>query len=133
MTSTIVVGYIPTPQGDAALQRAIQEARVHDAELVVVNSTKRDAYIDENFVGEDHWSTLDTRVAEAGVKHRMVQPEEGYDAADLILEACRRNEADLVVIGLRKRSAVGKLLLGSTAQRVLMQAECDILAVRATA
>lgn len=131
MTSTIVVGYIPTPQGENALERAIEHATAHDAELVVVNSSRRDSYIDENLIDAPDWTSLEARIAQTGVTHRMVQPEEGYDAAELILEACRRNNADLVVIGLRKRSTVGKLLLGSTAQRVLMQADCDVLTVRA--
>lgn len=127
--STIVVGYIPTPQGEAALERAIEEAKAHGARLIVVNSSKRDAYVDATFVDDERWKSLEGRLND--MDHLMVQPESGYDPADLLLESCQNHEADLVVIGLPKRSKVGKLLLGSTAQRVLMQAECDILSVRA--
>lgn len=129
MASTIVVGYIPTPQGEAAFQRAAEEAKVHKARLIVVNSSKRDAYIDVKYADDERWKDLEEHLK--GIDHIMVQPEAGHDAADLLLDSCREYQADLVVIGLPKRSKVGKLLLGSTAQRVLMQAECDILSVRA--
>jgi len=55
----------------------------------------------------------------------------GRDAADEVLQAAEDARADLVVIGLRHRSPVGKLLLGSTAQRVLLDARCPVLAVKA--
>ena len=40
-------------------------------------------------------------------------------------------DADLIVIGLRKRSQVGKLVMGSNAQEILMAAACPVLAVKA--
>lgn len=129
MASTIVVGYIPTPQGEAAFQRALEEAKVHGARLVVVNASKRDSYIDVRVADDQSWKDIEGQLE--GMDYLMVQPEAGHDAADLLLDSCRKHEADLVVIGLPRRSKVGKLLLGSTAQRILMQAECDILSVRA--
>jgi nucleotide-binding universal stress UspA family protein len=39
--------------------------------------------------------------------------------------------AELLVIGIRRRSPVGKLVLGSNAQDILLRAECAVLAVKA--
>ncbi len=36
--ATVVVGYVPKPEGEAALDRAIEEAQLRDAELIVVHS-----------------------------------------------------------------------------------------------
>jgi nucleotide-binding universal stress UspA family protein len=51
-------------------------------------------------------------------------------AADL-LRTAERKGVDLVVIGLAKRSRVGKALMGSDAQRVLLGASCPVLVTRA--
>lgn len=52
------------------------------------------------------------------------------DLADDLVGAAERSSADLIVIGLRRRSPVGKLILGSNAQRILLDAPCPVLAVK---
>jgi nucleotide-binding universal stress UspA family protein len=55
----------------------------------------------------------------------------GDEPADVIVSQAEQQNARLIVIGLRRRSPVGKLLLGSTAQAVLFNAPCPVLSVRA--
>ena len=62
--------------------------------------------------------------------HTVVHAMRGLDASEEILAVAREHRAELVVIGLRRRSPVGKLLMGSTAQRVLLDAHCPVLAVK---
>lgn len=133
MSPVIVVGYIPTREGEAALQKALEEAAMRKGELLVVNSSQGDSYVDSRLVQSEDWKSLQDRLSSSGVAHQVLQPEKGHEAAENILEICRQHRADLVVIGLRRRSAVGKLLLGSTAQRILLHAECPVLTVRASA
>jgi nucleotide-binding universal stress UspA family protein len=128
---SVVVGYIPTPEGEAALERAIHEAKTGPNTLVVINSSRADAYVDQRFVHANEAEALTRRLEAAGVEHMLLQPLGGHDAADEVLEAATAHRADLIVIGLRKRTPVGKLILGSTAQRILLQAECPVLAVKA--
>ena len=128
---SIVVGYIPTPEGEAAFERAIEEAHSGGMLLVVVNSSRGDALVDRKFVQQDDADGLVRRLEAEGVEHLLLQPLRGHDPAEEVLEAAREHRAELVVIGLRKRSPVGKLILGSTAQRILLQAEAPVLAVKA--
>jgi nucleotide-binding universal stress UspA family protein len=128
----IVVGYAPGPIGDAALARAVAEARLRDGRLVVVNSSRGDAAVDNRYLQEDQVRELEGRLDDAGVPWALHQPVRGRDAAEEVVQAAEESRADLVVIGLRHRSPVGKLLLGSTAQRVLLDARCPVLAVKAS-
>jgi nucleotide-binding universal stress UspA family protein len=52
------------------------------------------------------------------------------DAADDLIQVARDHAADLVVIGVRRRTPTGKLILGSQAQRILLDAPCAVLAVK---
>lgn len=128
---SIIVGYVPTPEGEAALGHAVTEARKNQALLVVVNSSRGDAIVDKRYVQEDDISTLEERLGKEGIEHLILQPVRGNDAASEVLQAAEEHRADLIVIGLRKRTPVGKLIMGSTAQQILLEADCPILAVKA--
>jgi len=54
----------------------------------------------------------------------------GADTADALIDVARETGAEVVVIGLRRRTAVGKLVLGSTSSRLLLGLECPVLAVK---
>lgn len=127
---TVVVGYVPTTEGEAALSHAVEEARTRRARLLVVNTSRGDALVDERYADDDQLEQLRTRLDEAEVEHEVVRSMRGRDAHDEILGVARERRADLVVIGLRRRTAVGKLLLGSNAQRILLEADCPVLAVK---
>jgi len=128
---SIVVGYVPTPEGNAALDCAIGEARKNDTLLVVINSSKGDALVDNRYAGEPEMNGIDQRLDTEGVRHVILHPVRGHDATTEVLDAAGEHEAELIVIGLRRRSPVGKLFLGSTAQRILLEADCPVLAVKA--
>ncbi len=128
---TIVVGYIPNELGAAAVRAAIDEARLRGAFLYVVNTSRGDAYVDHNLAEPDQLSEVDRMLTESGVPHQVVQRVGLGEPADEILDAVRETGAGLVVVGVRRRTPVGKLLLGSTAQRILLDAPCPVLAVKA--
>lgn len=127
----IVVGYVPKPEGQAALQRAIDEALLRNARLVVLNSSKGDAYVDPSFASGQDLEIVKSQLAGAGVEHELRQSVRGKDPADAVVEVAEETGADLIVIGMRRRSPVGKLVMGSTAQRILLDAPCPVLAVKA--
>ena len=128
---TIVVGYVPTPEGEAALTQAITEARNRNSKLLVINSSRGDAPVDNRFAQEGDIHGIEERLATQGINHEIKQPVRGHDAAAEVLDAAEEQDAELIVIGLRRRTPVGKLIMGSTSQRILLEADCPVLAVKA--
>ncbi|WP_375429794.1 universal stress protein [uncultured Friedmanniella sp.] len=126
----IVTGYIPTPEGIAAVDYAIEQAKGAGAVLTVVNTGKAGDYSDPVFASGPDLDALAAQLDAAGVTHTIVQPTDGSTADESILAAAREVGADLIVIGIRRRSAVGKLITGSTAQAVLLGADCPVVAVK---
>jgi nucleotide-binding universal stress UspA family protein len=116
----IVVGYSAKPEGRAALKRALSEARLRSAALVVVDTSP-----------DVDASDLAAELAASGVTYEIRAPADVDDSAEELIRIAETNDADFIVIGLRRRSPVGKLLLGSNAQRVLLDAACPVLAVKA--
>lgn len=127
---TVLLGYIPNELGDRALDHAVEEVRLREDHLVLLNVARGDAPLESRRLYDQQRHALDERLTASGVPFEVravVQPEEPWEA---LVGAAHDVGADLVVIGLRHRSPVGKLLLGSTAQHVLLRAPCDVLCVK---
>ena len=129
---TIVVGYVPTPEGEAALTAAITEARLPRG------AAARRQQLARRLPGRQPRSpprtrstTVRARLDEAGVVYEIDQLVRGHEASEELVEAADRVKASLIVIGLRRRTPTGKLITGSQAQRILLDANCPVLAVKA--
>lgn len=129
---TVVVGHVATPEGEAALARSVEEATLRQARLVVVISHRGGPDLDESEARE-----LEAREAEVvarleptGLDFDVRRLVRGFEPAEDLIGIAEATEAELIVIGLRRRSPVGKLLLGSNAQRILLDAPCAVLAVK---
>jgi nucleotide-binding universal stress UspA family protein len=129
----IVVGYVPKPEGHAALRLAAEEAKLREASLVVVNSSRGGREFDgaDEVRIEHELDEVRSQLTAAGVRHEVRQLVRGMDAAEDLIKVAEEVRADVIIIGLRRRSPVGKLILGSNAQRILLDAPCPVLAVKA--
>jgi nucleotide-binding universal stress UspA family protein len=127
----IIVGYVPTPEGLAAVDYAVATAKKEGATLTVLNTGKDGNYADPVFASQPDLDALQAELQQAGIAHEIRQPLDGKPAADSILAAVTELSADLLVIGMRRRSPVGKLLFGSTAQQLLLDADCPVVAIKA--
>lgn len=128
---TVVVGLVPTPEGVAALRAAITEARRRSQPLVVVNASRGDRAIDRGLLDDDAWARTRADLDASGIPFEVRQPVEARPIAESLVSTAEEVGAELIVIGIRRRSPVGKLLLGSTASSVLLEASCPVLAVKA--
>jgi nucleotide-binding universal stress UspA family protein len=98
----------------------LSEAKLRGAALVVVDTSP-----------EVETDNLAAELGASGVSYEIRTPADVHDSAEELIRIAETTAADFIVIGLRRRSPVGKLLLGSNAQRVLLDAACPVLAVKA--
>jgi nucleotide-binding universal stress UspA family protein len=131
--AAIIVGYVPKAEGKAALRRAAEEAKLRGSRLVVINSAHggRDFDSEEEIRSEVELDAVRKNLADAGIAAEVRQLVRGQDVAEDLIAVAEEEGADLIVIGLRRRTPVGKLILGSNAQRILLDAPCPVLAVKA--
>jgi len=127
---TVLIGYVPTPEGEAALELGLREAGLRGTDVVVVNAGRRGQTVDADVADDEGLAAVRERAAVAGVVARVEQPQHGADLAETFEDLVEATGADLVVIGLRRRSPVGKLLLGSDAQRILLHSSVPVLAAK---
>lgn len=130
---TIIIGWVPRPEGDAALDRAIEEATLRSEQLVVLNASSGASYNDVNYATEEQLASVQDRLDAAGIDYDLRQMLRGKEPSDEVIDVAASLDASMVVIGLRHRSSVGKFLMGSSAQEILMGVHCPVLAVPANA
>lgn len=129
---TVAVAHQVSATSRQALAQAVQEARFRATDLAVlhvvdsIDPDREEAYRlgvsdeIEKVVGE-----------EGGVPWRLHLETAGSDLAGAVMRLVDSVDADLLVIGARRRSPVGKALLGSVAQTVILEADLPVLVVKA--
>jgi nucleotide-binding universal stress UspA family protein len=131
-TRPIVAGVASTPEGHAALRRAGAEALLRALPLVVVDLTK-DGHDATPTAIEPDLAELRAELDAAGLSIDIAAPATFFEPSERVLEVAQETDATLIVLGLRHRSRVGKFLLGSSAQRILLEADCPVLTVKSPA
>jgi nucleotide-binding universal stress UspA family protein len=128
----VVTGFRHGRTSRVALDRAIEEARQRQLPLIVVHSMRGDEreQLERVASSRHEFEALEEELTKLGIEHELVEYARGNTPAADIIATARERRAHLIVIGIRRRSAVGKLVLGSTAQDVLLTADCPVLAVK---
>lgn len=125
----ILIAYVPGELGDAVVQAGLAEASVRSCPAVVVNVARSGRAADRKMIDETDRQRLVEMAADHGVEMDIVQPVDA-DPVSAIDDLAIPAEYALLVIGIRNRSAVGKLVMGSSAQRLLLDAALPILAIK---
>lgn len=127
----VVIGFVASKEGRAALRHAIREAKLRQTRLVLIHSERggHEEHEPEKWAGE--LASAEREIVESGVAHEIRQLIRGNDPAEDLVDIADEIGAQCIVIGLRRRTPVGKLLLGSNAQRILLDASCPVIAVKA--
>ena len=127
---TILVAYVPRPEGQAALDKGIEIAKRRKERLIVVNASPGGAKEDPSFADVQDFERVQQLLASTGIDAELKQFVRGKNAVEEIETLVESLQVSLLVIGLRKRSPVGKLIMGSVAQELLLSVPCPVLAVK---
>lgn len=128
---TILVAYVPRPEGQAALKKGIEMAKSQNETLLVVNTSPGGSKENASFADVQDYERVEEILANCGLETELKQFVRGRTAVEEIDELVQTRRISMLVIGLRKRSAVGKLIMGSVAQELLLTVSCPVLAVKA--
>ncbi len=128
---SVIVGFVPTPPGQAALERGIAEAQLRGLKLVLVSSVEGDEDDQEFIKLRDALDAARKKLKASGLEHEVHEYARGKTPFEDLQQAIKDFDGDLVVIGVRNRSAVGKLVLGSNASQIILKANAPVLAVKA--
>lgn len=128
---TILVAYVPRPEGKAALEKGMEIAGRRKERLVVVNASPGGGKEDPSMADVQDVERVEKMLLGSGIDATFKQFVRGKSAIEEIEEMVASQQVSLLIIGLRKRTPVGKLFLGSVAQEILLSVPCPVLAVKA--
>ncbi len=128
----IVVGYDGSNTGKAALAVAKEQSKAFDAKVFVIESQVGGSDTDAKDIkkGEENLEFAESYLKEQNIPcetHLLVR---GVEPGEDIVQFAKDNDADLIIVGVRRRSKVGKLMFGSTAQFVILEGPCPVLTVK---
>lgn len=129
----VLVGFVSTFEGRAALRRAVEESLHRSSRLIVVSSEQQAGTGGRRPALSGSETEIHSICDEAGLSRSDLEIrwiQDAYEPADDVLAVAEETAAELIVIGLRRRSGVGKRILGSSAQRILLDSACPVLAVK---
>jgi len=128
---TILVAYVPRPEGQAALDKGLEIARRRNEHLLVVNASPGGNTEDPSALDVEAFERVERLLNDSGLNAELKQFVRGKSAVEEIQTLTETLPVSVLIIGLRKRSPVGKLIMGSVAQELLLSVNCPVLAVKA--
>jgi nucleotide-binding universal stress UspA family protein len=128
----ILVGYDGTNSAKEALSLAKSHAKAFGASIEIVTSMQKGTESELNEIDQaEHGLEYTKALLEVdGITcntHLLIR---GLSAGEDLVEFANENQIDEIVVGVKRRSKVGKLLMGSTAQYVILQASCPVVTVK---
>lgn len=128
----ILVGYNGSAESKAAVKLAGELAKPLDGRVLVMTSMEgglRERPEDIS-KAQAHLSEARQIMIAQGVPCEVFQSVRGLSPGEDLVDYAAENAVDLIVVGVEKRSRTQKILLGSTAQFIILKAPCPVLTVK---
>jgi len=126
----ILVGYDGKDSGKKALKLAVDHANAFGAEIHVLHSKVTDLPQKEHERDEQDMEEVKNDLEKQGISCKMHLIIRNMDPGEHLVEFAMEHRMDEIIIGVRMRSKVGKLIMGSTAQHVILEAPCPVVSVK---
>lgn len=128
----ILVGYDGSNSAKEALNLAKIHAKTFGATVDVVTSMEKgtESQREEIEQAESALEWAKSLFDEQDIpcdKHLLIR---GLAAGEDLVEFAEEHQIDEIIVGVKRRSKVGKLLMGSTAQYVILKASCPVVSVK---
>ena len=128
----VLVGYNESSEAVAAVELAAEYTKTFGGEVILMTSTEgggRESVDDIN-EAQSRLNKAQADMEKNEIPCEVVQTARGISPGEDIVRFAGENNVDLIVVGIEKKSRTRKLLLGSTAQYVILQAPCPVLTVK---
>jgi nucleotide-binding universal stress UspA family protein len=128
----IVVGYRGKNVGKDLLEQAVKQAKAFNAEIHVVTSLMGGEKTEKEKIeeAEENLENAKRYLDDHGVKNETHLLIRGRSAGEDLVMFAKENKADEIIIAVKSRSKVGKILFSSTAQYVILKAECPVISIK---
>lgn len=128
----ILIGYKGTDAGKDLMDVAVKQAKAVEGEILIVTSMVggETSEAQEIADAEKNLEQAKAYFDDSGIKSQTHLLVRGFEAGEDIVKFAREKNVDEILIGVRSRSKVGKLIFGSTAQIVILDAHCPVLTVK---
>jgi nucleotide-binding universal stress UspA family protein len=131
----LLVAYSGTKESESALELAKTHAKTYDAKLMVVFSSEggkgeKPEEMEEIRKIENDLERIQKDISEDGIACEVEQLVRGLTPGEDIVLFAEENDIDQIFVGIRKKSRTSKLILGSTAQFIILKAGCPVTSVK---
>lgn len=128
----IMVGYEENNTSEKSLKMAVQHAKAFAAEVLLVTSMVSGNEPDIEAITEAEKNLVKAKkyCDDAGVTSETHLLIRGFEPGEDLVMFAQEQDVDEIIIGIKRRSKVGKFIFGSTAQVVILDAHCPVLAVK---
>ena len=128
----VLVAYAGTKESQQALELAKTHSRYFDAEILLVSSSEGGKGEDPEEISKTtiRLEEIKTALTSEGIPCEVTQLARGLSPGEDIVIYANENNVDLIYVGIQKKSRTSKLLLGSTAQYIILKSSCPVISVK---
>jgi len=127
-----LVAYSGSVEAKAALRLAVEHASLFKAKVFVITSMEGGHSEKPADIARVNQALKEVRqqLDDAGLDHEVHETARGLTPGEDIVRFAKENAIGHIYVGIEKRSRTRKLLLGSTAQYIILKATCPVITIK---